>query len=82
MNLTQKIKEKKAEFQSSAPEEVRTVMARAIKNLQDSEIMDKVLTIGDKAPDFTLEDTRGNSVNLQNTLSSGPVVLGFYRGRW
>lgn len=82
MNLTQKIKEKKAEFQSSAPDEVQEVMTRSIKKLQDSEIMDKVLTKGDKAPDFTLEDTRGNFVNLHNILSSGPVVLGFYRGRW
>ncbi|MFO7990084.1 MAG: hypothetical protein R6U16_11430 [Desulfotignum sp.] len=82
MNLTQKIKEKKAQFQSSAPDEVQKVMTRAIKELQDSKMMDKVLTKGDKAPDFTLEDTRGNYVNLHNTLSSGPVVLGFYRGRW
>ncbi len=82
MNLTQKIKEKKAQFQSSAPDEVQKVMTRAIKELQDSKMMDKVLTKGDKAPDFTLEDTHGNYVNLHNTLSSGPVVLGFYRGRW
>jgi hypothetical protein len=82
MNLTQKIKDKKAEFQSSAPDDVQEVMARAIKGLQDSEIMDNALTKGDKAPDFTLEDTRGNHVNLHDTLSLGPVVLGFYRGRW
>ena len=44
--------------------------------------MDKVLAKGDKAPDFTLENTRGNDINLNDTLSSGPVVLGFYRGRW
>ncbi len=82
MNLTQKIKEKKAEFQSSAPDKVKAVMTRSIKQLQDSEMMDKVLTKGDTAPDFTLEDTRGNHVTLYNILSSGPVVLGFYRGRW
>jgi len=82
MNLTQKIKEKKSEFQSSAPDEVQEVIARAIKELQGSKIMDKVLTKGDKAPDFTLENTRGNDINLNDTLSSGPVVLGFYRGRW
>ncbi len=82
MDLTQKIKEKKAEFQSSAPDEVQEVMNRSIKKLQDPKIMDKVRTKGDKAPDFTLEDTRGNDANLHNILSSGPVVLGFYRGRW
>jgi hypothetical protein len=82
MNLTQKIKEKKSEFQSSAPDDVQEVMARAIKELQNSEIMNKALIKGDQAPDFTLENTRGNHINLKDTLSSGPVVLGFYRGRW
>ena len=67
MNLTQRIKEKKSEFQSSAPDEVQEVMGRAKE---------------DKAPDFTLENTRGNYINLNDTLSSGPVVMGFYRGRW
>ncbi len=82
MNLTKKIEEKKAQFQSSAPGEVLEVIGRATKELGTSGIMDRVLTKGDKAPDFTLEDTQDNSVNLSSTLSSGPVVLGFYRGRW
>jgi hypothetical protein len=82
MNLTQKIKEKKSEFQSSAPDEIQEAMDRAIKQLQDSKMMNKVLTKGDNAPDFTLENTFGDSINLNDTLSSGPVVAGFYRGRW
>lgn len=82
MNLTQKIKEKKAEFQSSAPEEIQEAMTRAIKELQNSQLMDKVLTKGDTAPDFTLENTVGETINLRHTLEAGPVVAGFYRGRW
>jgi hypothetical protein len=82
MNLTQKIKEKKAEFQSSAPDEIQNVMKHAIKDLQDSGIMKKALTKGDTALDFSLEDTRNNVVNLNDNLSAGPVVLGFYRGSW
>ena len=68
MNLTQRIKEKKSEFQSSAPGKVQEVMARAIKELQDSKIMDKVLTKGDKAPDFTLENT-ASSILLARSSS-------------
>ncbi|MDT8378112.1 MAG: hypothetical protein RQ739_04395 [Desulfotignum sp.] len=82
MNLTQKIKEKKSEFQSSAPDEIQEVMGRAIKQLQHSKMMGQVLKKGDKAPDFTLENTSGDYINLNDTLSSGPVVAGFYRGRW
>jgi len=82
MNLEEKIQAKKAEFQNVVSEEVRQVMGRAIKNLMDSGILERALGEGTKAPDFTLRNARGESVNLKQTLSSGPVVLGFYRGRW
>lgn len=82
MNLKEKIKEKKAQFQSSASEKNQEVMKRAMKELQDSGILDKASGKGDKASDFTVENHAGKSVNLKETLSSGPVVLGFYRGRW
>lgn len=38
----------------------------------------KKLKIGDKAPDFTLEDQGGNLVSLQSLLEAGPLVLFFY----
>ncbi len=82
MNLKEKIKEKKAQFQSSASEKNQEVMKRAMKGLKDSGILDNAPGKGDKAPDFTVENYAGKSVNLKETLSNGPVVLGFYRGRW
>ena len=50
-------------------------------------------TVGQKVPDFTLRDTRGNLVSLSTLLSSPPVtassgaatqgvLLIFYRGYW
>jgi peroxiredoxin len=57
-------------------------MKRAMKELQDSGILDKASGKGDKAPNFTVENSTGRSINLKETLSKGPVVLGFYRGRW
>jgi peroxiredoxin len=40
------------------------------------------LSEGDEAPDFTLPDQLGRSVSLRERLSTGPVVLAFYRGEW
>lgn len=40
------------------------------------------LRVGDKAPDFTLNDSHGNPVNLYSLLEKGPVVLTWYRGGW
>lgn len=37
-----------------------------------------MLQPGDKAPDFTLEDSDGVSVSLTDMLSNGPLILYFY----
>jgi peroxiredoxin Q/BCP len=36
------------------------------------------LAVGDRAPDFTLPSTGGNSVTLSSLLAKGPVVVFFY----
>ena len=36
------------------------------------------LKVGDKAPDFTLNDTDGKPVTLSRLLVTGPVILAFY----
>ena len=40
------------------------------------------LKVGEKAPDFTLQDANGTSVRLYDQLRTGPVILVFYRGSW
>ncbi len=38
--------------------------------------------IGEKAPDFILEDEQGRKVQLEAARGKMPVVLVFYRGWW
>ncbi|MEX2375090.1 MAG: glutaredoxin domain-containing protein, partial [Dehalococcoidia bacterium] len=39
--------------------------------------------IGDRAPDFTLQEAgTGSTVQLSDAVTRGPVVLSFYRGQW
>ena len=57
-------------------------MHRATQDLRNSGILDRALGVGAKAPDFTLNNVRGEPLHLRAVLSRGPVVLGFYRGRW
>jgi peroxiredoxin len=40
------------------------------------------LTVGDRAPNFELSSDRGGTVELNDLLDDGPVVLTFYRGEW
>jgi peroxiredoxin len=40
------------------------------------------VSVGEQAPDFTLEDIQGNPVTLSATRGKLPTVLVFYRGYW
>jgi hypothetical protein len=82
MSLQQKLDTQKKKTETSAPKEALEVMHRATEDLAKSGIMDRIVKKGDRAPDFTLNDINGNTVNLKQRLSKYPVVLGFYRGRW
>jgi peroxiredoxin len=82
MNLQQKLDAQRKKTEASAPKEVLDIMHRAADNLAKSGIMDRIVKKGDKAPDFRLNDINGHTVDLKEKLSGGPVVLGFYRGRW
>ena len=82
MSLQQKLDARKKETETSAPKEALEIMHRATEDLAKSGIMDRIVKKGDIAPDFMLNDENGNTVNLKERLSRGPVVLGFYRGRW
>jgi peroxiredoxin Q/BCP len=36
------------------------------------------IKVGEKAPDFTLTDTKGATVTLSKQLEGGPVILYFF----
>jgi peroxiredoxin len=40
------------------------------------------VTVGERAPAFTLPDALGDAVSLQDLVAEGVVVLTFYRGSW
>lgn len=74
--------EQKANFEKKAPPETLAVMHRAIADLRNSGIADRVLKIGDGAPEFELENARGKPIRSKNILSDRVMVLTFYRGQW
>lgn len=82
MSLQEKLDKQKKEFESAASKEAVEIMHRATEDLRKSGIMEQIVKKGDKAPDFTLNDAYGKPVELKKLLTEGPVVLGFYRGRW
>ena len=60
-------------------DEDRAVMKKA-KQVIDQQTKNAGIKIGQKAPDFILQNAFGQSVSLKAELIKGPVILVFYRG--
>ncbi len=82
MGLQDKLDEYKNSFLETAPPEAVGLMQRSTEDLNNSGILDKVLKVGDPAPEFSLPDENGDPVELKGLLAQGPVVISFYRGQW
>ena len=58
-------------------------VSRALRaNQNDETKRGTPVGVGEKAPDFTLEDLQGNQVTLSSTRGKMPTVLVFFRGYW
>ena len=59
------------------------VSERAVANLFNTGIEDRIVERGSQAPSFVLEDARtGKSVCSADLLALGPLIINFFRGRW
>ncbi len=67
---------------SSPPPEIAAVMQRTKADLAASGLANKTPKAGDSAPEITLPNIYGDTVNSAKLLSRGPVILHFYRGGW
>ncbi|MFZ0338556.1 MAG: peroxiredoxin-like family protein [Terracidiphilus sp.] len=55
---------------------------RAVRELFESRVEEKILPVGATAPEFKLNDASGRPVRSADLLALGPLVLDFFRGRW
>ena len=67
--------------QHDGPARIKAVFAQGIQDLIQSGIANQSITQG-KAPDFALPNVNGETIQLSQLLTKGPVVLIFYRGGW
>ena len=82
MSLEDKLAAIRAAARQRIPPETREIMERVVRDLRGSGILDRVVKVGQPAPDFTLPNRDGKPVALSALLARGPVVLSFFRGRW
>jgi hypothetical protein len=67
---------------SAAAPEASAALHGFIEDLRATGIEDRVLKVGEPAPDFELAATNGGVLSLESLVTSRPVILTFYRGRW
>ena len=82
MNLTDELKHLQEQLRTKQPDNVKTVMAEATNDLISSGIAEKGINVGDLMPNFRLPNALGNTIELQNLLKQGSVIISFYRGGW
>lgn len=82
MTLSERLQTIREGAKQRIPEASRLIMERAIDDLRTSGALDRVVKVGQRAPDFALTSAAGASVKLSALLARGPVVLSFFRGRW
>jgi peroxiredoxin len=81
-SLAERLQQITAQVEQLLPPEKRAVTERAIRELEESRIAERVLPVGAKAPEFALTDARGKLVRSTDLLALGRLVVCFYRGRW
>jgi peroxiredoxin len=82
MGLQGQLDALKSEFARTAPLGRLALYEAKIDELRAKFALEKTVRIGDEAPNFSLNDVRGNGVSLSILLQRGPVVITFYRGGW
>jgi hypothetical protein len=80
--LRERIEAFQKEMFPKVPPKVIASLQRNIENLIRSGIAARAFKAGDRAPDFSLPNARGETVSLSATLARGPAVVAFYRGHW
>jgi peroxiredoxin len=57
-------------------------MHQAVDALRAAGAADRILAVGDRAPDFALPNSTEQLVDSRALRARGPLVVTFYRGRW
>lgn len=81
-SLSTLLEERSKASAAKASDEKKKIYAEGITDVKNSGILEKALNVGEKAPNFTLNNALNKPVSLYDELKNGPVVLTWYRGGW
>jgi hypothetical protein len=82
MSLKAELKALQTRLEAGRPADVVATMHRAVEELRISGAADRVLKVGDQAPEFVLPSAAEQLIDSRALLAKGPLIVTFYRGRW
>lgn len=82
LSLHEQLQAIKAKSAAMITNEVAAAMKKAYDELNQNNVLEKALKVGDKAPEFALPNPYGQIVSAKGLLKQGPLVVLFYRGKW
>jgi len=82
MMLNQRIRAAIARFRQELPADLSALIEQGAGEISALDIADRALRVGDAAPDFKLNNQRGEERTLAEYQRRGDVVVTFYRGVW
>ncbi len=82
MSLAEQLDKIRAGGAQRIPAEKRAIMSAATEALRDSAILERTLKVGDRLPEFALENAQGDVVRSIDLLARGPMVVTVFRGVW
>ena len=82
MTLEMQIKKLQEEMLPMIPADVLTLLLSKTQELVNSGISEKAFKKGDKIPKIILPNALNKTINVNELLNDGPLVISFYRGGW
>jgi peroxiredoxin len=82
MNLQEQLDGIRARFESTVPPATVTVMHRATEEIRNSGLAERILKVGQKAPEFALPNTNDKVISSRELIAKGPLAIAFFRGVW
>lgn len=82
MNLNEQLSKERDLWAAQIPANKSALLVGDLERLRRSELPQRALHAGERAPNFRLPDANGQWLELDRLRAQGPVVLVFYRGQW
>ncbi|MGG5505533.1 MULTISPECIES: peroxiredoxin-like family protein [unclassified Myroides] len=80
--LAQQIDELNKNLVQQVPPEVLNSFSQSIEEVKHLQLENHCIKLGETFPNFKLQNTSDQCIELNDLLQKGPVIISFFRGSW